>query len=350
MVDDKKNKGKGNKFYGIAIVVLLCTLGLLSVFVVPWSTIFPSPPPTPTPAENYSYVYINDWTDRETLNELCPIEIWGNDKNIDTIEDIYDISNYEIAVSECYPEKVKDDLSEYTHIMIRVNPDEATDGYWTTYDYFYPNYNQNFNYYLNAYHEATDIYGAVRDQESCADWDGLTANVTVPVWYPISTITEPHYGTGWEISDTDFDDLTTIQLARLYNERYHRNMPTLFSLADDTADHSKTSGDYMTITETSAIEIVFNTTISNIDGNADQVNFTADCDIDHFVEQDGTALYIVFGESWDCYNTGIFVTNFEVACAVNITGVTVKIGRIVIPNRNFAGYTFTSLETLLTVA
>ena len=253
-------------------------------------------------------------------------------------------------MSESYPEKVEVDLSEYTDIMIRMNPDEATDGFWTTYDYFYPNSEKNFNYYLFAYHEATDIHGAVRNQESSADWDGLTANVTVPVWYHIETTTEPHYGTGWKMSSTDFDDLTTIQLERLYNERYHRNMPTLFSLADDTADHSKTSGDYMTITETSAIEIVFNTTISNTDGAATQVNFSADCDIDHFVEQDGTRMFVVFGETWDCYNMGIFVTNFEVDCAVNITGATVKIGRIVIPNRNFAGYTFTSLETLLTVA
>ena len=344
-----KNKKGNNKIYGIIIVVLLCSFALLSVFVIPWSTFFP-PEPTVAPAENYSYVYVHDWTDSEILDEVCPVEIYGNDKNIDTIEAKYDISNYEIAVSECYPDKVKADLSEYTHIMIRMNPDEATDGLWTTYDHFYPNYNQNFNYYLNAYHEATDIYGAVRDQESSADWDGLTANVTVPVWYPPSTTTEPHYGTGWKISDTDFDDLTTIQLARLYNERWHRNMPTLFSLADDTADHSKTSGDYMTITETSAIEIIFNTTISNTDGADTQVNFTADCDIDYFVEQDGTTIYIVFGETWDCYNTGVFVTNFEVACAVNITGVTVKIGRIVIPDRNFAGYTFASLETLLTVA
>jgi hypothetical protein len=106
----------------------------------------------------------------------------------------------------------------------------------------------------------------------------------------------------------------------------------------------------MTITETSAIEITFNETISNVDGAVTQMNITADCDIDFFVEQDGAAIYIVFGESWDCYDAGNFVTNFEVFCAVNITGATVKIGRIVIPNRNFAGYTFTSLETLLTVA
>lgn len=274
---------------------------------------------TPTPTDTYSYVYITDWTDGEILDELCPVEIWGNDKDIETTEDIYDITNYELAVSECYPDKVKDDLSEYSHIIIRVNPDEATDGFWTLYDLFYSNMYQNFEYNIFAYHEATDIYGAVRNQESSADWDGKTANVTIPVWFPICTTAEPHYGTGWEISATDFDDLTANQLARLYNERYHRSMPTLFSLADDTADHLKTSGDYMLITETSAIEITFNETISNVDGNQHQVNITADCDIDHFVEQDGTAIYIVFGESWDCYDVGTFITDFEVECAVNIT-------------------------------
>lgn len=346
---DPDEKGKNTKYFVGAGILIGATLLILAL-AVPWSVVFPPATTTTTVETPYSYVSMTDWTDRDNLDELCPVEIWGNDKNIVTIEDMYDFSNYERAVSECYPEKVKDDLSEYTHIMIRVNPDEATDGFWTTYDYFYPNAEQNFNYSLYAYHEATDMFGAVRDQESSADWDGLTANVTVPVWYPISTTTEPHYGTGWPISSTDFDDLTTTQLARLYNERYHRSMPTLFSLADDTADHSKTSGDYMTITETSAIEITFNTTISNTDGAATQMNITADCDIDFFVEQDGAAIYIVFGESWNCYDNGAFVTDFEVSCAVNITGATVKIGRIVIPNRNFAGYTFASLETLLTVA
>ena len=124
-------------------------------------------------------------------------------------------------------------------------------------------------------------------------------------------------------------------------------MPTLFSLADDIADHDKT-GDYAMITETFAIELDFNDTISTVDGEATQVNFTADCDYSFLIEIDGNKLYFITTESWDTLY-GNFEMYFEIFTGYNITCDTVKAGRIVIPDRFFGtGYTFSSLQTLAT--
>jgi hypothetical protein len=302
--------------------------------------------PPPTPAANTSSTSMTDWTSRQDLGELCPFTVRGDKGEITETEHIYDITYYETVSTEVMPDDFSEDLSEYEYVMFTINPNEATDGWWTTYDYIFKNDFKNYDYPFYAYHEATDLYGNVLNVVGGDEWDkAANGNYTIPIWYPTVTKTEIYRGPHFDIPD-DLADLSQTTLDKLWNEKYYRDMPTLFSLADDTADHTKI-GDYAMITETFAIEFDFNATISSVDGNVCQVNFTADCDYDFLIEIDDDALYFITTESWNTIN-GNFEMNFEITTNANITGSSVKLGRMVIPNRFFndAGTVFTSMQTI----
>lgn len=339
---EKDEKGKNYWFYG-TIGILAGSLVLILILGVPWATLFP--PATVTPTEANSSILMTDWTSKENLAELCPVTVRGDKGEITSIDERYDITFYEIVSTEVMPADFDKDLSEYDYVMITVNPDEATDGFWTTYDYFYPNFGDNFIYDMFAYHEATDLYGNVLDIDSGAVWDrAVDVNGTIPLWYPTVTITERHQGRYFAIED-DIADLSAKTLAKLNNEKYYRSMPTLFSLTDDTCTHGL-SGEYEWISETFAIEFDFNVTISTTDGELTQVNFTAECDYDFLLEYDADKMYFVTTESWNTFY-GNFNMFFEIFMASNITCDSVKAGRVVIPGRFFGtDYTFTSLQTL----
>lgn len=343
--DKEGKKGISTKSFVIAIFII-GSLTLVGVFM-PWSTLFPPPETTVAPTLDNSSIIMTDWTSKEDLGELCPITVRGDKGKITNNEERYDITFYETVSTEVMPDDFSKDLSEYDYIMITVNPDEATDGYWTTYDYLFKNSGGNFDFTMYAYHEATDLYGLPLNIADGTAWDLATdTNGTIALWYPTVTKLELHRGSHFDIED-DLDDLSQTTLDKLWNEKYYRSMPTLFTLTDDTTDHDKT-GDYAMITETFAIEFDFNTTISTVDGNAAQVNFTADCNVDFLVEFDADKIYFVTTESWNTLYEN-FEMFFEISMAVNITGVTVKAGRVVIPNRFFGtSYTFTSLQALAT--
>lgn len=325
----------------IGIVAIGSVLGITGFLVYDYVT---SQAQGPTPSA-ITTISMTDWTSKEDLGELCPVTVRGDKGKITETEHIYDVTYYEIVSTEVMPDDFSKDLSEYKYVMFTINPDEATDGYWTTYDYVFPNMENNFDFDLFGYHEATDLYGNVLNIMGGDEWDkAANINGTIQLWFPSVTKTELHRGTHFDITD-DLADLSQKTLDKVWNEKYYRNMPTLFSLTDDTTDHTK-SGDYAMITETFAIEFDFNVSISTVDGNAAQVNFTADCDFDFLIEIDADKLYFVTTESWGTL-LGNFEIFFEVFTAVNITCDSVKAGRVIIPNRFFGtSYTFTSLQTL----
>ena len=342
-------KRKYMKWLPYVVIIALLVGG------VSWFLYAQAPVPTTTPTTtSTSTISMTDWTSKENLGELCPVTVYGDKGEITNIDERYDITFYEIIKTEVMPNDFDEDLSEHDYVMIRPNPDEATDGYWTTYDYFYPNMGNNFVFDMYAYHEATDLYGNVLNVVGGGainltyDVHGVEAgNYTIPLWYPTVTKTELHQGRYFAIED-DIADLSAKTLTKLYNERWYRSMPTLYSLADDTCTHGL-SGDYEWISETFAIEFIFNDTISTTDAAATQVNFTATCDYDFIVDYDDATMYFITTESWNTLN-GNFEMLFEVTTADDITINSIKAGRIVIPGR-FLGtdYTFTSLQTLASV-
>lgn len=352
MVNDKVTSGRRAKKLSqvsskfkvliiIGIVAIGSILGITGFLVYDYVT---SQAQGPTPSA-ITTVSMSDWTSKEDLGELCPFTLYGDKGKITATEHIYDITYYETVSTEVMPDDFSKDLSEYDYLIFRVNPDEATDGYWTTYDYVFPNAGNNFDFDLFGYHEATDLYGNVLNVVGGDEFDKSTSgNYTISLWFPSVTKTELHRGTHYDITD-DLADLSQKTLDKLWNEKYYRNMPTLFSLADDIADHTKI-GDYAMITETFAIEIDFNATISSTDAATTQVNFTADCDLDFLIEIDDDALYFVSTESWDTLIEN-FEMFFEISMGTHILVSSIKAGRVVIPDRFFGtGYTFSSLQTL----
>jgi len=353
MREKDDGKGKSYRFYAV-IGILTGSLVLILMFGVPWSTIFP-PPSTVTPTEDYSTISITDFTSREILDELCHITVHGNDVDIDDTDEKYDITNYEVIVTTKDPADFDEDLSDYDHIRIRVSPDESATQYWTTYDYWFSNLGNNYHFDMYAYHEATDLYGNVLDITSGSAWDlqmqnggdGGTGGIngTIPVWFPTVTKTELHLGDHYGI-ETDLADCSQTTLERLWDEKWWRSMPTLYSDAVDVADHDY-AGTYEWITEAFAIKFDFNETLVLTDGDVDQVNITVECDYETSIEYTGTYIYIITTESWDTIS-GNFELNFEIDLAGGINCTDVYLGRISIPNRDLTGSSFGSLQTILT--
>lgn len=350
--DKEGKKGISTKSFVVAILVI-GSLTLVGVFM-PWSTLFP-PETTVAPTLDNSFIIMTDWTSGEELDNLCHVTVYGNDVDIDNLEEQYDITNYETIVTTQDVGDFDEDLSDYDYIMIRASPDESATQYWTTYDYWYSNLGGNYVFDMHGYHEATDLYGNVLDITSGVAWDlqrqnggnGGTGGIngTIPIWFPTVTKTELHRGDHYDIED-DLDDLSQTTLDRLWNERYYRCMPTLYSDAVDVADHDY-SGTYEWITEAFAIKFDFNETLVLTDGDVDQVNMTAVCDVDFVVEYYGTFIYIITTESWDT-TLGNFELDFEIDLGTGINCTDVFLGRISIPNRDLTGSAFASLQTILT--
>ena len=298
--------------------------------------------------QSYSYVILTDHTSLEILDKLCKVSILGNKEPLDA-DEIYNENFYESVVTEKYPEDIKNlDLSEYDQIIVRVNPNEATDGFYTLADHCFQinGFNQNFNLY--AYHESTDIYGNILDRTSGTAWDGATSgNYSTTVFFPFDTATERHWEENGDwVYNAAWADYSSTTQDYIDNERYWRSQPTIFSLADDQADHTR-SGDYVDITELSTLKFEFNATIG-ASTSTTAVNITFDCDIDYQTEILNDSLYVNFLENWDCFETGTFNLNFEVSLGTHITA-NVYIGRTLIPGRFFNEVTptFTSLQTLV---
>jgi len=302
------------------------------------------------PTVSNSHVYLTDWTSGENLNALCPVTILGNKVSLSDPNEIYDLSNYESVVTAKYPEDISEDLTEYDYVIIIVNPNEATDGYWTRDYHLFQINGVNQDFYLYAYHESTDIYGNILDRDSGTAWTGAAdGNYTTFLWFPAHTESELHQGTDWSISE-ELSELSSTTLEKLYNEKYWRCQPVIFDMNDDQADHER-SGDYATITETSAIKFDFNDTIGS-STSVTAVNITVTCDIDFQIEYgsgaDTDKLYIVFTETWDTLD-GPMYFDFEISMGANITCSNVYAGRITIPGRYFndVAPTFTSLQTIV---
>jgi len=326
---------------GAAVIIILIVFGAQQLA------------PTNLPADDtgpaYSYVFAFDWASGENLEDLIQVSILVNDKELTDPNEINDFSNYKNEISAKMPEDIKVDLSDYDYAIFIINPNEATEGYWTReYQVYDLNGNANFTFYPK--HKSTDIYGSVLDRDSGAVWTGATnGNYSIYLWFPFETTTERHQGAKWVISDV-IADLSAKTLKKLNNEKYWRSRPTVFDMNDDQADHERT-GDYLTITETTSIEFDFNDTI----GAADSVtglNITVDSDINFMVEYGAGAnadkLYIVFLETWGTvYKT--FSLDFEIDMGANLTCSNVKVGDHSIPGRYFndVAPTFTSLQTLV---
>lgn len=347
MKDNKdKDKSKRSKFYWGAGILIFALIATCFIVYAPWGTWFP--PETVTPTTANSSITMTDWTSREDLGELCSVTVYGDKGQITDIGERYDITYYETVSIDVMPDDFDKDLSEYTYIMIRVNPNEATEGYWSTYDYWYQNSEVNYVYNMFACHEAEDLYGNALNVIGGGVFDLTTAgNYSIPAWYPSVDDSELHRGTHFRVEDA-LADLSATTLARLQNQKFYRSMPTIYEDTVDTADHTK-SGDYEWITETFAIKFTANASINATDGDSGQVNITAtECEYDYLMESDATHIYFITTETWDITDAN-FEALFDISFGKYAGLSAIDLGRIVIPDRIFggAGVTFTSYETIL---
>lgn len=349
-MEQRKKISKLKLMIIVLVVVVISGAGtVVGLYFAGYFTIGPPSIPTPT---TYSTVTVIDHTSGEVLDALCPVSIQGNKKALTDQSEIYASVNYENVVTEKFPEDINEDLSDYDYVKITTNPDEATDGYWTLNDQIFYIKKVNQKFIIYAFHESTDLYGNVLDRDSGSEWAGATnGNFTCVLWYPTVTKTELHWESGGDwYYNAPWDELSQSTIDKLWNEKYWRCQPKIFDMSVDQADHKK-SGEYLLITETSAIKLGFNATVGS-STSATGVNITVESDIDYQVElgagADSDKIFIVFTETWNTIS-GNFDFDFEISMGVNITCSNVFAGRVSIPGRYFNDVvpTFTSLQTLV---
>lgn len=345
MKGEKGEKGKNKRLYWGAGILIAALVVTCFVVYYPWSAV-------PTEIEGVvlaeSSITMTDWTSDEDLGELCSVTVYGDKGDIENIEERYDITFYETVSTDVMPADFDKDLSEYDYIMIKVNPNEGAEGYWSLYDYWYRNSGNNFVYNMFAYHEAEAVYGNVLNVIGGGVFDLATAgNYSIPAWFPSIDDSELHRGTHFRIEDA-LADLSISTINRLENQRFYRSMPTIYEESVDVADHTKI-GDYEWITETFAIKFTANNSINATDGDTGQLNITAtECEYDFLMESDSTHIYFIVTESWDTIEEN-FEALFDISFGHLMALSAIDLGRIEILSHSFsgAGVTFTSYETIL---
>jgi hypothetical protein len=343
----KKRTQRYLVFFLIGVIAIGGVIGLVYGISVLTGTIGG---PT-TPSTTYSTFIIKDGASGEDISDIIEIDIYTPKESVsfETLDDYYDISNFETLVDNDHADDVQEDLSDYKKVWLVLDADGSADiSYWTEDWILITPGGFNWQYTFNAHHRSSDVYGNVLDLSDGSVWAGSSeGNFTTELWFPRYTTTNPHWNDDgdWDITG-DWDDLSENTQEKLYDETYWRQQEVVFDLDDNTADFDRV-GDYRSVTNVPSIKFDFNDTIGS-DGSVTDVNFTlSESPIAYYIEFSSDKLFINFMETFDVVD-GDFEIEFEITMGDNITLSNMYFGRNEITGNHFSdGYTFTSLQTLV---
>ena len=324
----KDGKGKSTKFY-VIIVVLLASLGLVLVAgLVPWSTLFPTPPPAPTPTLGNSTVELFSNPDGEVVG-FVPVGLYLNvkDAEFEDWEDITNIAgNFQLDTTKM-AEDLSFDMTGYQYGWLKIDPADATvfETDWklliggTNFDYSYWVYDTPDEVFITMINETLGEYTYTVDAD-------VNATIMMDVNH---TLADPiHIGTGWEMTALKYADLTATRAAKYVDEKFWTSLGALYSPDDDTM--TKNPRDIFEFYTTCwAIELTFDGIVT--DATNDIVSLK-DVNTPAEVVVSGTIVYIIF------YGTITFddgMYNFPIQ--VDLTGATattinsIDIGNIDVP-------------------
>jgi len=355
---DFKKSGSGMKIaaiIGILALAIGVPLGIAAgvvYFTVGPGAVGPGlPGETPPPEKSYAKAI--DFVSLEFVNDIAQVQILGNDVDINDADDRYDETNYETAYStDSFEDLAEDgiDLSEYTDIIIKIDPSNTT--YWAPYDIVATINNVNTNFTCYQYHRPSDMYGNVLDDTDGSAFDGTDGNYTTYGWFPKVSSDELHQEEDgdWEY-DEALSDYSDAVVYFIKNQNNFRCWQTSFDLDNDQADHSE-SGSYTDITDTFMIKIDMNDTIGTSTSDTG-VNITLsdqnelDFEVHFGTGDDDDKIYLVSQNTFHLKN-GIFELGFEFQSAVNITTSAIYWGPGIIAGNYWTDVAvdFTSIETI----
>lgn len=220
------------------------------------------------------------YTDGEDISNFVEISVWAWDdaKTYNEPEDLRRLSNFEKIETAKDIDLVSVDVTAYPYgVWVEIDPDGES--YFSNNFIWIPNTQNVENYPLYCYHQPADVNFAVLDVQDLDEFLPLGANETtdgnysVYVDFPRYNTTDIHANADdWTVDDDAWEDMSDSEKLRFYDQRNWRVWaPTYDPDVDTDKDFSTVFERYTTVP---AFKFTFNTSVSTVDGNAAQVNFT----------------------------------------------------------------------------
>ena len=326
---------KINKNQRLFIVIIVIVSGGIGIFFIGdyaglWS-IAPGGTTTTVPGAASTFTLIS-YTDGEDVSNFVEMDIWvpKSTAEFEDADDIYEMSNFERAEQGKDADDISIDLSEESYVWAEVTGNAV---FANNFVLLYGG--ANYHYTLYVYHLTSDVNFNIMDSSMAAvfaaDYQG-DDNFTVIMDAPhvTQTVADMHYGVGWDLSATDFDDYTDSQKNEVWDEKNWRCQAPLLDPTLDTADHEYIEG-LETYTDYLAIRITFNASISTVVGNVAEVT----CDIakgeDVRAIISGTFVYLIMTDVVN-FEDGVQDFDFEMTIAAHIKVASVHSGRLTVPD------------------
>jgi hypothetical protein len=235
--------------------------------------------------EDVSWVKVNVWFPKDS-------------SIFDDPEDIRTKSMYELEVTADEAEDVSIDVSEIPYFIVEIDPADASvysntefveiGGYNRVLDYDVKDRVTDYNFNIvNSTMGAIDLTTGFTNKSTSDNY-----TLIMDCDHYMTTAAQMHYGDNWETTTTEFNALDALDQLWFYDEK---NFACLDIIYDTSVDTDKDFDDPLErLTNAPAIKFTFNTTLSTVDGNTAQVNFTVGNEVPAEIVYSGTIIYLIF--------------------------------------------------------
>jgi hypothetical protein len=307
-----------NQKRGLALLLVVGFGFLAFGFMTDWTFTLA---PTGSAPLSASSLEVHSWTDGEDVSNFLPVDVYKPDpdkiEGPDDWEDLYKGISYWDEIYSGDADDFDEDLTGLSHVLIDFDPDNDTD-FMRHQEII--TISGNTNFYKYAYHLSSDINFNVFDVTTMgaitASGHQTDGNFTLEFQYPTYTTTELHYGSNWQTSSDDWDDMSTEEKEEYYNENNWRCQAPQYLIGEDT------DNDYddlwEKITNTYGFKFTFNTTLNETDGSVTQVNMTLEDDAPFTKVVTGEYIYLLAERTIDC-EFNAYELDLELQYAANVS-------------------------------
>ncbi len=308
--------------------------------------------PTPTPLAASTFELYSG-VDGEDVSNFATMDIWVP-KSGATFDDGYDditalTKNFEREESGNDADDISLNLSDYDYVWAEIVGNSVWDndfnlivpGGLNGVHKYYVHHRSSavpFNIYFKNSGDAITIAG----EQTNGNFTGV---LDVPI--DSTTAANRHYGDAWDLSTTEFGELTLKQRKFYWDEgNWQDQFPTYDPTLDTVNEYVR---DFETITNTFALKFEMNATINVTNGAVTQVNVTIAKGFPIDIVISGTDLYMVWYEGFN-FLEDPYTFDFEMWFAANISITTVYSGRVDVPASLSSITDFVAYNTIATVA
>ena len=322
---------KNQRLLLILAIIIGGGLGVYFIgdYVGLWSI---APEETTTTVKTKSTFKLSSYPDLEDVSNFVEMNIWTPKASaeFETMDDIYTLTNFEKSESGKDADDISIDLRDHDYIWAEVT---ANSVFHNNFRLLYGGVNYDYEFYV--FQETSDVNFNILDSNMNASFytgyqgdDNQTVIIDCPHY--TTTVAEMHYGTGWELSATDFADYTEAQKEFMWDEKNFRAQAMYLDPTLDTCDHEYIEG-LEQYTEYFALKLTYNDSVSTIDGNALEVNCTIAKGESVRAVYSGTLIYFIVTEIIN-FEDGAYDFKFEIQHAANISISSVYSGRLTVPD------------------